>query len=193
MKKKMFVIRNLLAFFVWVVILACGSENTTEYGGNQTSDKPFKKLLSSQTENICDWISPEKIQTHFKLSDAKYDPPQIAGGLSFQCTQRAAKDGYGVLITFHLRPFEDKETYEASLEASQFVAQHQKMKTLPIGKFATINHSNVPGTELISSILQIHGSSYTLELTSQYRGIMKESEVEKALVSIANAYVEKNP
>ncbi len=174
--------------------LACGGGDATKATNNETSERPFVMLTEAQRADVCKWISPEKIKTLFNLSDAKFDPPQFDNtSLQPQCVQRASKDGYGVLLTFHLRTYQDEETYNVSLGAGKVTTKYSNLKIVNVGQFGTIKHTSIPGTELTTSLLQVHGSSYSMDITSQYRGSMTEAELEKALIAIAADFLKVNP
>lgn len=174
---------------------ACGSQPTgADNGvGPATSQVAFKKLTEEQTKDVCQWISPEKIKPLFGVENATFTAPRSAGGLTFQCDQMGALPKGGVQVSFHLKPFDTEEIYETSLEAAKTFVEFQKAKVVPLGVLATITHNSLPANNQITSLLQIHGSGYALDVSAQYQGPLKEADIERALIDIARAFVEKNP
>jgi hypothetical protein len=178
---------------VWTAV-SCGSAPTEAPAQPAAkSQKPFQKLTAEQTDNVCQWITPNILKPLFGLEAATFSPARSAGGLTYQCDQMGALERGGVQVSFHLKPFDNQEMYETSLETAQMAADFQKAKKLPLGTLATITHAVVPGGGQITSLLQLYGSSYALDVTAQYQGGLQEADLEKALISIAKAYVEKNP
>lgn len=188
--------KMLMMAFVLPIYCACGSQtnpvenSTTSSGGKQL---PFVKLTEAQTKDVCQWITPEKITPLFGLEGGSFRAPRSAGGLSFQCDQFGTNNTNGVQVGFHLKPFENEEIYTTSLEAAKVALEHLKYKIIPLGVAAHIYHAAIPGTNQITSVLQVHGSSYALDVTAQYQGQLKEADIEKALVTLARAFVEKYP
>ncbi len=174
-------------------IVSCGAQTDSNPQEELSSQVGFKKLTPEQTNDVCQWVSTAVIQEKFELAGAKMDPPQTVGGLTHQCTQRAVMDNNGVMLTLHVRPFDDEEVYNTMLEAAQYGVKLQKLKTIKVGVYATISHTTIPNTGITTSILQAHGSSYGIDLTSQYKGTMNEAAIEKAMVEIVKAFIDKNP